>query len=247
MTAFEFDCAKETVDRLRELVKEQGEKFGCVDAFKQKADLSLRPREVSRRIIASKDIDAPLLKAEFETSRDTLKWSKKIAYDFMNFARKCWFCVHEMHKTDKYPAATHFNCVDFMKEKNYECDDAQRLLEEHILKHGLDIREEPLLCETPENVRPSRVKYIVECVCQFNDFGMNLIEAQRLCKQEELTNEEMGCVSRAIFLDKDTTRLVCVWPNSEIGHAYQESNEQHIFDPPKVQQLLAGKSYDELF
>ena len=66
-------------------------------------------------------------------------------------------------------------------------------------------------------------------------------------KQHELTTEEIGCVSRALFLDLQTERLVCVWPNSEIGHAYEENNANHIFDPTKIQELLAGKDYHEIF
>ena len=56
-----------------------------------------------------------------------------------------------------------------------------------------------------------------------------------------------GCVSHAVFVDLQTERLVCVWPNAEIGHAYEEDNDNHVFDPPKIQELLAGKDYHEIF
>ena len=95
----------------------------------------------------------------------------------------------------------------------------------------------------PDNIRQHLVKYVVDCFYHFNDFGMEIPEAKRLCKENQMSMEEMGCVSRALFLDfefPDNPRLVCVWPNSEVGHAYEEANENHIFDPPQIQQLLTG-------
>ena len=159
-------------------------------------------------------------------------------------SRPCWFCVHKMNDDTLHPSETHFSCSAYMRTHNYECDDPQRLLENHILQHGLEVVEHALPCTTLENVRPHLVKYIFDCLCHFNDFGMEITEAQRLCKENELSAEEMGCVSCALFLDlefPDNPRLVCVWPNSEVGHAYEEGNESHICDPPRIQELLTGK------
>ena len=52
MIIFEFDCTKETVDLLRELVKDPGEKNGCFDGFEVEVDVRIRSLEVTRRLLA---------------------------------------------------------------------------------------------------------------------------------------------------------------------------------------------------
>ena len=151
------------VDRLRELIEQNGEKFGCSKAFDVEIDPRIRPREVSRRIVASRHFDAPILKSESEVVAKVLKWSRKVGRKFKSFKRQCWFCL-QIGISTNHPAETHHDCQDYLEEKGYECDDPQRLLEHHILTKGvIDVCDKSLPTETLKDVRLELVKYTVDC------------------------------------------------------------------------------------
>ena len=108
-----------TVDRLRELIKHNGEKFGCSKAFDVEIDHRIRLPEGSRRIVASRDFDAPILKSESEVVAKVQKWSNKVGRKFKSFKRQCWFCL-QIGISTNHQAGTHYDCQDYLEEKLYD-------------------------------------------------------------------------------------------------------------------------------
>ena len=104
---------------MRELIKHNGEKFGCSKAFDVEIDHRIRLPEGSRRIVASRDFDAPILKSESEVVAKVLKWSNKVGRKFKSFKRQCWFCL-QIGISTNHQAGTHYDCQDYLEEKLYD-------------------------------------------------------------------------------------------------------------------------------